>query len=284
MLDINRWDPFQEMVSLREAMNRLMEDSFLLPSRTLGNTGQEGGQGATRGTRQLGAPAVDIQEQDDAYMLRVALPGVRQDDVRIETRGNQVVISGQVREEQERERGNYLLRERRVGQFYRAFTLPSEVNPEGAEATYAQRHPDIEAAQERSKPLAPDSHSGGGTAAPGGWANPDAWSRSRPGPGATAGPAVLGPGPATNARPGPGAVADTGTRPGPITIAGARPGTSTGPGAGTAPAAELVSRRTSPSSLPGAGSRDESLAFDPGSFFVLAAAAFCWLLLWRVFS
>ena len=137
MLDINRWDPFQEMVSLREAMNRLMEDSFLLPSRTLGNSGQESGQGATRGTRQLGAPAVDIQEQDDAYVLRVALPGVRQDDVRIETRGNQVVISGQVREEQERERGNYLLRERRVGQFYRAFTLPNEVNPEGAEATYA---------------------------------------------------------------------------------------------------------------------------------------------------
>ena len=77
MLDINRWDPFQEMLSLREAMNRLVEDSFLLPGRTLGS-GQEASQLATRGTRQqIGAPAVDIQDQDDAYTLRIALPGVR---------------------------------------------------------------------------------------------------------------------------------------------------------------------------------------------------------------
>jgi HSP20 family protein len=138
MLDINRWDPFQEMLSLREAMNRLVEDSFLLPGRTLGSGGQETGQLATRGTRQqIGAPAADIQEHDDAYILRISLPGVRQDDVRIETRGNQIVINGQIREEQERERGNYLLRERRVGQFYRAFTLPNEVNADQAEATYA---------------------------------------------------------------------------------------------------------------------------------------------------
>ncbi len=138
MFEMNRWDPFQEMMSLREAMNRLMEESFLVPSRALGTTGQESGQLATRGNRQqLGAPAVDIQEQDDAYIMQVALPGVRQDDVNLEIRGNQVIISGQMREEQERERGNYLLRERRVGQFYRTFTLPSEVNADQAEATFA---------------------------------------------------------------------------------------------------------------------------------------------------
>lgn len=159
MLDINRWDPFQEMLSLREAMNRLVEDSFLLPGRTLGGTGQESGQLATRGTRQqIAAPAVDIQEHDDAYTLQIALPGVRQDDVRIETRGNQIIINGQVREEQERERGNYILRERRVGQFYRAFTLPSEVNADQAEATYANgiltlRLPKSETTRSRQIPI-----------------------------------------------------------------------------------------------------------------------------------
>ena len=138
MFEMSRWDPFEEMMSLREAMNRLMEESFLVPGRALSNVGQETGQLATRGNRQqIGTPAVDIQEQEDAYTLRVALPGVRQDDVNIEVRGNQVVINGHVGEEQERERGNYLLRERRVGQFYRTFTLPSEVNADQAEATYA---------------------------------------------------------------------------------------------------------------------------------------------------
>ncbi len=159
MLDINRWDPFQEMMSLREAMNRLVEDSFLLPSRALGGVGLETGQLAPRGIRQqIGAPAVDIQEHDDAYTLHISLPGVRPDDVRVETRGNQVVINGQVREDQEREHGNYLLRERRVGQFYRSFTLPSEVNADQAEATFANgiltlRLPKSETTRSRQIPI-----------------------------------------------------------------------------------------------------------------------------------
>ncbi len=159
MFEMTRFDPFEEMMSLREAMNRLMEESFLVPSRALGNVGQESGQITTRGGRQqVGAPAVDIQEQDDTYTLRVALPGVQPEDVNLEIRGNQVVMKGQVREEQERERGNYLLRERRVGQFYRSFTLPSEVNSEQAEATYANgiltlRLPKTETRRARQIPI-----------------------------------------------------------------------------------------------------------------------------------
>lgn len=158
MLDINRWDPFQEMVSLRDAMNRLMEESFLLPSRTLGGGGQESGQLATRGTRQMGTPAVDIQEQDDTYIVRASLPGVGPEDVRIEAHGNQVTLSGQVQQEQETERGNYILRERRVGQFYRSFTLPAEVNADQAEATFENgiltlRLPKSEMARARQIPI-----------------------------------------------------------------------------------------------------------------------------------
>ena len=162
MLDITRWDPNQEMMSLRDAMNRLMEESFLLPSRTTGGTGQETGQLSTRGARQIGAPAVDIQEQDDAFIVRASLPGVRPEDVRIEARGNQVTISGQVRQEQETERGNYLLRERRMGQFYRAFTLPTEVNSDAAEASFANgtltlRLPKSETARSRQIPIRAES-------------------------------------------------------------------------------------------------------------------------------
>lgn len=176
MLDITRWDPFQEVMSLRDAMNRLMEESFLLPSRTTGSTGQETGQLATRGARQIGAPTVDIQEQDDAFIVRASLPGVRPEDVRIETRGDQVIISGQVQQEQESERGNYLLRERRVGQFYRAFTLPTEVNSDAAEATFANgtlilRLPKSEATRSRQIPVraeeTPQRLESGQTQAPG---------------------------------------------------------------------------------------------------------------------
>ncbi len=158
MLDINRWDPFQEMVSLRDAMNRLMEESFLLPSRMLGTTGQESGQLVTRGTRQIGSPAVDIQEQDDTFIMRASLPGVRPEDVRVEAHGNQVTLNGQVRQEQETERGNYIVRERRVGQFYRSFTLPTDVNADQADATFENgiltlRLPKSEMARARQIPI-----------------------------------------------------------------------------------------------------------------------------------
>ena len=75
------------------------------------------------GTGQIGAPALDIQEQGDASLVRASLSGVRPEDVRIEAHGKRVTISGQVRKEQETERENCLLRERRIGQFYRTLTL-----------------------------------------------------------------------------------------------------------------------------------------------------------------
>ena len=133
MLDITRWDPFQEMMSLRDAMNRLMEESFLMP----GGTSQETGQLATRGTRggQRG-PALDIVDQNDAFLVRASLPGVRPEDVNIEAQGNQVILRGQIKDEQEQDQGSYLVRERRYGQFVRVFNLPTEVNPQGAEANF----------------------------------------------------------------------------------------------------------------------------------------------------
>ncbi len=132
MFDITRWEPFQEMMSLRDAMHQLLEESVLFPSRA-GTTVTETGRTA----RMTGTPAIDVQEQDDAFIVRASLPGVRPEDVHIEARNNQVTISGQVQQEQETERGNYLLRERRVGQFRRTFTLPTDVKAEGADASYA---------------------------------------------------------------------------------------------------------------------------------------------------
>lgn len=158
MFDITRWDPLQEMMSLREAMNRLLEESVLLPSRASGTTATETGQLTTRGARMLGTPALDIQDQNDAFLVSASLPGVRPEDVHIEARGNQVMLNGQIREEQETEQGNYLLRERRMGQFSRTVTLPSEVNPEAAQATYTNgiltlRLPKSEAGRSHQIPI-----------------------------------------------------------------------------------------------------------------------------------
>lgn len=99
MLDFPRGDPFQDIVSLRDAMNPLTEESFLLPSRIFGATAPETDQ-ITRATRMIGVPSIDIMDQGDTFVVRASLPGVRPEDVRIEARDNQVTLSGQVREEQ----------------------------------------------------------------------------------------------------------------------------------------------------------------------------------------
>jgi HSP20 family protein len=106
----------------------------------------------------LGAPALDIVDQDDAFLVRASLPGVRPEDLHIEARGDQITLKGQVKEEQEIERPNYIIHERRAGQFSRTFTLPTEVNTEGAEASFENgiltvRLPKVAGARLRQIPI-----------------------------------------------------------------------------------------------------------------------------------
>lgn len=166
MFEMTPWNPVEEMMSLREAMNRLLEES-LLPTRAIERGGQETGQLTSRAARMLGAPAIDVQDQENVFLVRASLPGVRPEEVRIEARGNHVAISGQIQEEREGERGNFLLRERRVGQFFRTFTLPVDVNSEGAEASFANgvltlRLPKSEAARSRQIPVRAEGAKQGG--------------------------------------------------------------------------------------------------------------------------
>jgi HSP20 family protein len=77
-------------------------------------------------------PPVDIEEQDDAYVLEVELPGVQREDVSIELGGNELMITGELKE---RERtGIVRRRTRRVGRFDYRVMLPSEVDAESIEA------------------------------------------------------------------------------------------------------------------------------------------------------
>jgi HSP20 family protein len=86
--------------------------------------------GATEG--DLWTPFVDIEEQDDAYVLEAEVPGVRKDDVSIEYAGNELTISGEI---VERERKGVLRRKtRRTGGFLYRVVLPEPVDSTGMEA------------------------------------------------------------------------------------------------------------------------------------------------------
>jgi len=120
-----KWEPFREMATLREAMDRLFEESLFWPR--------------SRFSMWNGEPvtlAVDLYEKDDALVLKASLPGLKPEDVDISITGDTLTIKGEIKAEEETARDNYHYRERRYGAFARSLTLPVSVNADQAEATF----------------------------------------------------------------------------------------------------------------------------------------------------
>lgn len=115
--------PFREMLSLREAMDRLFDESFVRP---LGSPII--GDGSFYGL------PVDVQVEKDDYVIRANLPGLKPEDLHIEVVDNIITLRGEIKAERKVEDENYLLQERRYGQFSRSVTLPTALNSARAEA------------------------------------------------------------------------------------------------------------------------------------------------------
>ena len=80
---------------------------------------------------------VDVTENDNAYVLRAEIPGVKKEDIQISIDGNQVSVSAEVKREKEDKQGEKVLRsERYYGKVYRSFTLAQDVDQENAKAKY----------------------------------------------------------------------------------------------------------------------------------------------------
>lgn len=114
---INRWEPFTQATTLRDAMNRLFEESIVRPNGTTG-----------AGT----AAALDVYEDGECYVVELALPGVRPEDVEVSVLGNTLTIRGTWPARVEGRQ--YLHGERASGRFERTITLPSELNRDRIEA------------------------------------------------------------------------------------------------------------------------------------------------------
>jgi HSP20 family protein len=126
MANITRFDPVGDMVSLRSAMDRLFEDSFVSPLtwRTLAGNGD------------AIAPPMDVHETPDEIVVTASLPGVRAEDVDITMTGQTLVVRGETKADESVKREQYLYRERRYGSFSRSLQLPVRVEGDKAEASF----------------------------------------------------------------------------------------------------------------------------------------------------
>jgi HSP20 family protein len=124
---IVRWEPFRELATLQNEVNRLFNSAFDSPT-----PGGNGGSGATR--RWM--PAMDLVETGDHFVLRADLPGLSEEDVKIEVEDNVLTVSGERRTEHESKQEGYHRVERAFGSFSRSLTLPNGVDAEAVEASF----------------------------------------------------------------------------------------------------------------------------------------------------
>jgi HSP20 family protein len=120
---LERWDPFREAVSLRDAMNALFQDSFVRPS---GAPAQGGG---------VTLP-LDVSENENEFVVKASLAGVKPEDVQITVHGETLTIQAESKFEEEKKNERWHIRERRAGSFQRSIFLPVPVESDKAQASF----------------------------------------------------------------------------------------------------------------------------------------------------
>lgn len=124
MANLVRWEPFRDLISLRQAMDRLFEESFIRP-----RVGWLAPLGA-------GALAVDMYESDQDVVIKSSVPGVKAEDLDITITGDTLTIKGETKTEEKVEKANYIRQECRYGALCRSLTLPTTIVVENAKAEF----------------------------------------------------------------------------------------------------------------------------------------------------
>ncbi len=118
-MSMDRWNPFREMDTMRQAMDRWFDDR--VP-----------GMQTSGATMNL---AVDLHETENGYELTASIPGVKAEDVDITVNRDTITIRGKTERNEERQQGNYIYRERHSGSYQRTVRLPEAINSDEVEAT-----------------------------------------------------------------------------------------------------------------------------------------------------
>jgi HSP20 family protein len=121
MSNLIRWEPAREMMTLREAMDRLFDDAFTRPLSL-----RDG----------WSAPAIDMYQTDDEVVVRAALPGIKPGDVQINITGDVLHIKCEMKHEEEKKEKAWHMREQRWGAFERSIALPIDVVADKARAEF----------------------------------------------------------------------------------------------------------------------------------------------------
>lgn len=119
---IRRWDPFREMMVLRNPVDRVVDGELALAPESWKSFNW--------------SVALDVVESEDEYLVKASVPGINPEDLEITFEDNRLTIKGEVKEESEVNEARYHLRERRFGTFSRSIKMPSGIDSDKIEANY----------------------------------------------------------------------------------------------------------------------------------------------------
>jgi HSP20 family protein len=124
MTILTRWDPYRELNTLQDRMNRLFRDSVAAET-----------QDQSLATSAF-APAVDVYEDEHNITLKLEVPGVDEKDINVNVENNTLTVHGERKFEKEEKEENFRRVERQYGSFTRSFTVPTTVDAEKVSANY----------------------------------------------------------------------------------------------------------------------------------------------------
>ncbi len=121
MSKISRWDPVRDMITMRQAMDRMLDDTF------------------ARGSESHGTGAwllpMDAYITDEAIVIRADVPGIKSDEIEITLEGDTLTIRGEIKRE-EADHRKYVLLERPTGKFERTLSINTPINHDKVEASF----------------------------------------------------------------------------------------------------------------------------------------------------
>ncbi len=115
------WEPFRELVTMRDDVDRLFDTFFGRQPQTMDEFWQ---------------PAIDIEENNGNLMVRAEIPGMNKDDIKVSVKEDLLKISGERKQENETKEKTFHRIERSYGKFERIIRLPSEVDADKVKASY----------------------------------------------------------------------------------------------------------------------------------------------------
>jgi len=120
-----RWQPWQEMETVRRQMDQLFDELFSVQDAPLAT-----------GKRGAWAPAIELKTADTEVVLRAELPGIDAKDLDVQVTREAVSISGEYKAETKTEEGRIVRSELRYGKFYRVIPLPFKVQNDQVKAEF----------------------------------------------------------------------------------------------------------------------------------------------------